>query len=144
MIAEPSDSRPAGLRVCLDVPDVESGIDFYTRGMGLEVGRRFADEWVELVGAAVPIDLLGRPTGSRSNPSTIAPERHYQRHWTPVHLDFVVEDLDAALERAIVVGAVVEGETRSFPWGRIARLSDPFGHGLCLLEFRGRGYDEIV
>lgn len=26
---------------------------------------------------------------------------------------------------------------RSFPWGRIARLADPFAHGLCLLEFRG-------
>jgi lactoylglutathione lyase len=23
-------------------------------------------------------------------------------------------------------------------------LADPFGHGLCLIEFRGRGYDEIA
>jgi hypothetical protein len=29
-------------------------------------------------------------------------------------------------------------------WGRLARLSDPFGNGLCLVQFLGRGYDEIA
>jgi lactoylglutathione lyase len=29
-------------------------------------------------------------------------------------------------------------------WGRMANLADPFGHGLCLVEFRGRGYGEIA
>lgn len=24
------------------------------------------------------------------------------------------------------------------------RLADPFGHGVCLLQFSGRGYDEIA
>jgi uncharacterized glyoxalase superfamily protein PhnB len=61
-----------------------------------------------------------------------------------VHLDFVVGDLDAAVERAQAAGARVEGELGDYAWGRIARLSDPFGHGLCLLEFRGRGYDEVL
>jgi hypothetical protein len=23
-------------------------------------------------------------------------------------------------------------------------MADPFGHGFCLIEFRGRGYDEIA
>jgi hypothetical protein len=26
----------------------------------------------------------------------------------------------------------------------MANLSDPFGHGLDLLEFSGRGYDELL
>jgi hypothetical protein len=26
----------------------------------------------------------------------------------------------------------------------MANLADPFGHGFCLLELRGRGYDEIL
>src|SRR5258708_22626997 len=30
--------------------------------------------------------------------------RNYGRHWTPVHLDFVVEDLDAAVQRAHAQG----------------------------------------
>ena len=32
-----------------------------------------------------------------------------------------------------------------YPVTRIAGvLADPFGHGLCLIQFLGRGYDEIV
>lgn len=134
---------PAGLRACVDVDDVERAVDFYTRGLGLRVGRRFDVEWVELVGAPIPIDLLGRAAETPANPTSDAPRRDYRRHWTPVHLDFVVEDLDVALDRAVAAGARREDGIRSFPWGRIARLADPFGHGLCLLEFRGRGYDEI-
>ena len=132
-----------GLYVCIDVDDVERGIEFYTRGLGLVLGRRFDENWVELEGGPVPIDLLGRPTGTASNPDPAAPARDYRRHWTPVHLDFVVEDLDAALRRATAAGATVEGGTGSYPWGRIARFADPFGHGFCLLEFRGRGYGEL-
>ena len=70
--------------------------------------------------------------------------RDYRRHWTPVHLDFVVADLDAALARAQRAGATLEGEPRSATWGRIATLADPFGHGLCLIQFLGRGYDEVA
>jgi len=132
-----------GLYVCIDVDEVERGIEFYTRGLGLELGRRFAENWVELEGGPAPIDLLGRPKGSATNPASDAPARDYRRHWTPVHLDFVVEDLDTALRRAQDAGATVEGDMGSYPWGRIARLADPFGHGFCLLEFRGRGYGEL-
>lgn len=132
-----------GMRACIDVEDVPAAIDFYTRALGLEVGRRFTDEWVELVGGPIPIDLLGRGAGTPTNPGASAPRRDYARHWTPIHLDFEVPDLDAAVERARVAGAPVEGKIGSYAWGRIARLADPFGHGFCLLEFRGRGYDEI-
>ena len=30
------------------------------------------------------------------------------------------------------------------PGGLLALLRDPFGHGFCLLEFRGAGYDAIA
>jgi len=33
---------------------------------------------------------------------------------------------------------------REAAWGRIVQLADPFGHGWCLLQFLGRGYDEIA
>ena len=132
-----------GLYVCIDVDDVERGIAFYTQGLGLELGRRFDENWVELEGGPVPIDLLGRPKGTAANPAPDAPVRDYRRHSTPVHLDFVVVELDAAIRRAADDGATVEGDVGSYPWGRIARLADPFGHGFCLLEFRGRGYGEL-
>jgi predicted enzyme related to lactoylglutathione lyase len=132
-----------GLYVCIDVDDVEGAIAFYTRGLGLDLGRRFDESWVELVGGPVPIDLLGRAAGTPTNPGADAPARDYRRHWTPVHLDFVVGDLDAALTRAQREGARLEGDLGTYPWGRIARLADPWGNGFCLLEFRGRGYGEL-
>lgn len=133
-----------GLRACIDVDDVERGIAFYTGALGLEVGRRFDEAWVELLGAPIPIDLLGRNAGTPTNPRPDAPARSYERHWTPVHLDFVVEDLDAAVERIRRAGGALEDEVRTFSYGRLARMADPFGHGFCLLEFHGRGYDEVL
>ncbi|MNF02370.1 Glyoxalase-like domain protein [compost metagenome] len=55
----------------------------------------------------------------------------------------VVDDLDAALVQAVAAGARQEGAIREADWGRIVTIADPFGHGWCLLQFRGRGYDEI-
>jgi uncharacterized glyoxalase superfamily protein PhnB len=69
--------------------------------------------------------------------------RRYRRHWTPVHLDFVVSELEAAVSGAIEAGATIEGEIQTHNWGRIAHMADPFGHGICFIQFLGRGYDEI-
>ena len=70
--------------------------------------------------------------------------RTYERHWTPVHLDVVVNDVDAAVRRAVRAGAVLEQDVRINVWGKIAMLADPFGHGFCLIQFLNRGYDEIA
>jgi catechol 2,3-dioxygenase-like lactoylglutathione lyase family enzyme len=131
------------IRACIDVEDLEKGIEFYTRGLGLRLGRRLGSNWAELLGASSPIDLLANPTGSLANPMSSA-RRDYARHWTPVHLDFVVDDLEAAVKRAEQAGARLDREVQVQKWGRMANMADPFGHGLCLLEFRGRGYDELV
>ena len=61
-----------------------------------------------------------------------------------MHLDFVVADVAAAVGRATDAGATIEGEIETHGWGRIARMADPFGHGICFIEFLGRGYDEIA
>lgn len=132
-----------GLLVNIDVDDLERGLAFYREAFGLEPGRRFGTAVVELLGLAAPLYLLAKPAGSRPAEQG-GRERDYRRHWTPVHLDFVVEDLDAALARAEAAGAVREGEPRTQAWGRIVQLADPFGHGLCLIQFLNRGYDEIA
>ena len=130
------------LLVNIDVEDIEKAVAFYCAAFDLSIGRRF-DGSVELLGSSVPIYLLSEMDGS---PASLAAtqRRNYQRHWTPVHLDFVVSDLSAAVKRAVGAGARAEGEIRSHEWGRIVTLSDPFGNGFCLIEFVGRGYDEIV
>jgi predicted enzyme related to lactoylglutathione lyase len=46
--------------------------------------------------------------------------------------------------RARGAGAVLEGAIASHPWGRIALMADPFGNGFCLVQFVGRGYDEVL
>jgi predicted enzyme related to lactoylglutathione lyase len=61
-----------------------------------------------------------------------------------VHLDFVVTDLEQAVQRAQAAGAAVESGIAKAKWGRIAMLADPFGNGFCLLQFTGRGYDAIA
>ena len=129
----------------IDVPDLEQGVRFYTQALGLRERRRIDGHIAELAGAECPIFLLVKPAGSVASgePGATTPTRDYVRHWTPLHLDFVVDDVDAASERAILAGARVERPTSTHRWGRMALLADPFGHGLCLLSFHDRGYDEL-
>ncbi len=129
------------LLVNIDVPDLEAGVAFYTAAFGLTVGRRFGGEVVELTGWPAPLYLLRKAAGTVGAGDS---RRDYARHWTPVHLDVVVDDVAAALARAVAAGAVAEGGIRTAVWGRLAPLADPFGHGLCLIEFLNRGYDEIA
>ena len=130
------------LLVNIDVDDLERGTRFYCDGLGLKIGRRF-DGWIELVGAAAPIYLLPKKPGTPISPVDGA-KRDYSRHWTPVHLDFVVNDIRAAIARAIGAGAKLERDVSTHAYGLLALLADPFGNGFCLIEFRGRGYDEIA
>jgi len=132
----------ARVLINLDVDDMERAVAFYTQALGLDVGRRFDGEFVELLGAESPIYLLLKAPDTQ--PFAGAPHlRSYERHWTPVHLDFVVDDLDASIAQALASGAAVESEPTRHAYGRLALLRDPFGHGFCLLQFEGRGYDEL-
>lgn len=138
-----NDAAGATILVNIDVSDLGRATAFYCEAFGLRVGRRLGQSAIELVGASFAIYLLARPPGSPATDHS-AQRRDYGRHWTPVHLDFVIPDVDRAVERAKAAGALVESEVRTHDWGRIALMSDPFGHGFCLIEFRGRGYDEIA
>jgi predicted enzyme related to lactoylglutathione lyase len=131
-----------GVLVNIDVEDLGRAADFYCRGVGLKLGRRF-DGWVELVGAGAPIYLLPKAPGSEVSPAT-AQKRDYARHWTPVHLDFVVPDIAAAIRIALAAGATLERDTTSHAYGQLALLADPFGNGFCFLQFSASGYDAIA
>jgi predicted enzyme related to lactoylglutathione lyase len=129
------------LLVNIDVDDLDKAADFYARALGLRKGRRlFNGSVVELVGGPSPIHLLLKPAASAAVPNTDV-RRAYSRHWTPVHLDFVVEDVTSAVERAIHAGATLEGGVETFEWGRLALMSDPFGHGFCLVQLVGEGFN---
>lgn len=131
------------LLVNIDVDDLPRAEAFYKAVFGLTAGRRFGSGGVELLGSSAPIYLLLKPPGSAPAPN-VMPGRDYRRHWTPVHLDFVVEDIDDAVARAVTAGARLESPPKTAAWGKLALLADPFGHGFCLIQFLGRGYDEIA
>src|SRR3546814_4290619 len=78
----------------------------------------------ELKGASSTFYLLRKEAGSRPVESR-ADERQYTRHWTPVHIDFVVDDLDKAAERAINAGALQEGECIQWRGSKCISFSDP-------------------
>ncbi len=127
--------------VNIDVPDVNAGIAFYTDGLGFTLHRRlFKGAVAELEHAGVRIYLIVGPPGS--TPVAGSPlQRDYADHWTPVHLDIAVKGIASARDRAINAGARAVGPIRDTAFGCIVPLRDPFGHGLCLIEFNDQGYD---
>ena len=141
----PTDDGAAAIELLanIDVDDLERATDFYCAALGLTVGRRFGGGGVELLGASSAIYLLQKAAGTRAS-ETSKQVRDYSRHWTPVHLDFAVPDIEPAVRRACDAGAKLESAILTHTWGRIALFADPFGNGFCILQFVGRGYDEIA
>lgn len=127
------------LIVNIDVPDLAPAIAFYTAALGLRHSRTLDGDVAELVGASSVIYLLRNDAGS-SPGASVPTVRDYGRHWTPVHMDFVVDDLEAAVERAAAAGAVRQGEQVDWKGSRCITFADPFGHGFCLIAFDGEGY----
>lgn len=125
----------------IDVPALDPAIDFYTSALNLKLTRILDGDVAELAGASSVIYLLQNPAGSQAV-STHSLVRDYARHWTPVHLDFVVDDLAAAAQRAIAAGAVQESARADWRGSKCITFSDPFGHGFCLIEFAGETYGD--
>ena len=127
----------------IDVPDLASGIEFYTKAMGLRHARTIDNDVAELEGVSSTIYLLKKSAGS-SISQTSPTARTYVRHWTPVHLDFVVNNLNDAKEKAIKAGATCESECVEWMGSKCITFSDPFGHGFCLIEFSGDTYQDTA
>lgn len=120
--------------VNIDVADLPSAISFYRAALGLRHSRTLFESTVaEMLGAGCPIYLIERATSEQAAAKGPHP-CIYERHWTPVHLDFVVADIDRAMDCAVSAGAFQETVIRSFGWGKLVTLSDPFGNGFCLIE----------
>lgn len=132
------------LIINIDVPDVAAAAAFYARAFGFErVRPLFAGKIMEMRCAGQLVHLLTKAEETPPGPSP-ASKRSYQRHWTPIHLDLVVDDLDVALRRALGAGAVRERPVTEHAWGRIAGVADPWGHGFCLIELSASGYDAVA
>jgi predicted enzyme related to lactoylglutathione lyase len=118
----------------IDVDDLDRAVAFYSSGLGfVEQRRLFNGSVSELLAGSALVYLAAKPAGTPPFLGS-SETRRYSRHWTPVHLDLVVPDIDAAVARAERAGAKLEGSIRTQVAWREAHMSDPFGHGFCLLE----------
>lgn len=123
----------------IDVPDIAKAIEFYSKALGLKHARTLDCDVAEMVGGSSIIYLLQKNDGTSFSKESNG-SRNYQRHWTPVHIDFVVDDIDLAKEVALNAGALCESDCVEWMGSRCVTFSDPFGHGFCLIEFDGEMY----
>jgi predicted enzyme related to lactoylglutathione lyase len=125
----------------IDVPELAPAIEFYRSALGLSLSRTMDDDVAELTGGSSVIYLLKNAEGSNPGRRLAAPRR-YAGHWTPVHIDFVVDDIEKAAERVAAAGGIRESECVEWNGSKCITFSDPFGHGFCLIEFAGETYVE--
>jgi catechol 2,3-dioxygenase-like lactoylglutathione lyase family enzyme len=121
--------------VSIDVPDMDQGLGFYRDALGLTEIARPIPTYVILDCGGAHIGIMAKAAGSHPAPGS-DDVRRYTRHWTPVHIDFHVEDLDAVLPRLLEAGALCEHRFDAPGRPPIAFCSDPFGNGFCLVGGR--------
>ena len=124
------------LEITIDVDDLDRAVEFYCGGLGLTLVERNPD-WARVEMNEQTFWLCAFAAGPDG-----AITRDFGRHWTPIHLDFIVDDVDKAVERALATGGCLDGEIRRNepePIGcrsDVANLSDPAGNGVDLLQRR--------
>lgn len=126
--------RPV-VNVSIDVPSLEQGLRFYREVFGfIERARPFPS--MAIVDANnVTVCMHEKAAGTKSSPAGAA-TRHYDRHWTSVHLDIHVDDFDTVLEKVRSAGGAIETEFRNQGPTPVGFCSDPFGNGFCVIGER--------
>lgn len=117
------------LEICIDVDDVDGAVEFYGRGLGLEIQKHEKDWAKAALGEQVfwIMKIAPGPSGAIS--------RDYRRHWTPIHLDLHVDDIDTAVNRALAAGGKLDSEIeRRADGSALANLADPAGNGIDLFQ----------
>ena len=105
--------------VMLMVKDIPSTLKFYSEGLGLEV-KMSSPGWAEIDADGTTIALHAASENPKAGFSPI--------------LSFHVEDVYATLEKLKEMGAVLEGDVREPPFGKVAAVRSPDGHLLSLLQ----------
>lgn len=135
-----SDVRQQGapvvkVSISIDVPNLPDAMRFYTAAFGFERLSEPVPGVVVMRAGELGICLLEKHEASIPADGS-DDRRRYGRHWTPVHMDVHVRDLQAALTRVLDAGARQERLIENAEHGSVAFCSDPFGHGFCLIEER--------
>ena len=115
------------------VVDVEQAVDFYTTHFGFERGHNASPAFAEVNKGNLRL-LLAGPTSSagRPMPDGRKPE---PGGWNRIH--FVVEDIDAEVERLRAAGVGFRNDIVSGPGGRQILVDDPSGNPIEIFEPAG-------
>jgi predicted enzyme related to lactoylglutathione lyase len=111
--------------VVLEAPDAHALADFYARLFGWEIAK------TEPGGAAIQVPGTSSYLAFQSSPDFVAPvwPTAGGRQQMMMHIDVAVDDLDAAVEAAVELGATVH---KHQPQEDVRVLLDPAGHLFCL------------
>ena len=120
------------ISVSIDVSDLHKAEEFYVNALGCKKLRDQGDDMVVLATDNCDIYLQEKPADTHPIPVKEA-VRDYNRHWTPVHLDFLTEQIEEVVGKIVQYGGIHEGGD-SGDWGAIAYCSDPFGNGFCVIN----------
>lgn len=121
---------PLSVSVSVDVDDLEQATMFYENALSCTLKKRFSESWAVISIGELDFHLLEKKERSIGAPNH---KRDYGRHWTPVHLDFGVEDVESIANLVEQHGGVVEGIEKGDA-ADIAFCADPYGNGFCLIR----------
>lgn len=102
------------------MPDLDEGLAFYHDRLGHQLLWR--NDEVGQAGLALPDSTVELVLTTR---------QQLEPNW-------LVDDMDDAIETLVAAGATVAAEAASIPVGRVAVIIDPFGNPLVLVELTKR------
>lgn len=120
------------ISVSIDVSNLKQAETFYIEALGCKKLRDQGENMSVISTENCDKYLQEKVAGTKPIPSE-AVERDYGRHWTPVHLDFLTENVDDVVKKIVQIGDQHEGG-ESGDWGSIAYCADPFGNGFCVIN----------
>lgn len=121
---------PQLVSVSIDVNDLKRATEFYTSALSCEMKTIYSDVWAVVAIGGLDIHLLEK---DERTIAAAGQKRGYDRHWTPVHLDFSVEKVEVVMQMVQQQGGTVEGHEIGEN-AEIAHCADPFGNGFCLIR----------
>jgi len=119
--------------ISIDVSDLKAAEHFYIEALGCQKVRDQGANMAVLSVENCDIYLQEKPAGTKPLPKDSNTVRGYSRHWTPVHLDFLCDNVDEIVAKVVSLGGQHEGGEAG-DWGAIAYCSDPFGNGFCIIN----------
>jgi len=125
-----SDDDIVSVRYMVD--DVDGAIDFYTGNFGFTVGYNATPAFAEVRRGNLRL-LLAGPTSSAARPMPDG-RKPEPGGWNRIH--FIVDDIDAEVDRLRAAGVRFRNDIIRGPGGRQILVDDPSGNAIELFQPR--------